>query len=80
MKIADVKGSVPAELLRYVKVDPSEFKALRDELGLSNKECAAAISRTLARVSELTNSKGASMEVYERVSTQWREFAATKAK
>lgn len=62
---------------RYMHVDPSEFLAVKQELGLSSKECAAAIGRTLSRVSELTKSKGASRAIYENWVAQLNAFRAS---
>jgi hypothetical protein len=62
--------------LRNIKIGPEQFAALKNELQMSNKEVAEAIGRTLARVSELTHSKGASAAIYESFETAvraWRE-------
>lgn len=56
-------------------IEPAQFAALRDELGLTNKEFALAIDRTPARVSELTYSKGASIDTWEWVEKAVREYA-----
>lgn len=74
-----VTMEIPRSMLRYFPVEPTEFLKLKQELGLTNKECADAIGRTVSRVSELTHSKGASRLVYERVEPAWRAFAAKKA-
>lgn len=71
-----VTVTIPRTMLRYLPVEPSEFAALKAELGLSNKEIAEAIGRTLSRVSELTNSKGASRLVFEQFETAVRAYAA----
>jgi DNA-binding transcriptional regulator YiaG len=74
-------GSQPVEATvdspggrRLPHVEPEQFKALRDELKMSNKDMAAAIGRTLARVSELTTSQGASIETWNRVEKQMRDW------
>lgn len=61
---------------RLPHVDAKQFAALRDELKLSNKQVAEAIGRTLARVSELTYSQGASIQTWERYEKEVREYAA----
>lgn len=61
---------------RYVSVPPEQFLELKTKYGLSSKDMAEAIGRTLSRVSELTKSKGASRAVFERVEAQvieWRK-------
>lgn len=71
-----VEASVDGPGRRLPHVEPAQFAALRDELGMSNKEVAEAIGRTLARVSELTHSQGASIQTWERFETDvraWRE-------
>lgn len=71
----ETQAETPASR-RRIHVDPSEFMALKNELQMSNKEIAQAIERTLARVSELTVSKGASVEIFERYEQavrSWRE-------
>lgn len=59
---------------RLEHVPPERFKALQTELGLSNKQVAAAIGRTLSRVSELTHSKGASINIYNAFETALRNY------
>lgn len=62
-------------------VEPAEFAAVRDRLGLRNKEVAAALAAagmgaTLSRVTELTHSKGSSRDLftkYEAALATWRE-------
>lgn len=61
---------------KYVAVPPEEFLKLKTDNGLSSKDMAEAIGRTLSRVSELTKSKGASRAVFERVQTQIAEWKA----
>lgn len=71
-----VNVTIPRRMLRFIPVEPSEFARVKSELGMSNKEVAEAIGRTLSRVSELTNSKGASQLVFDRYVqdlTTWRE-------
>jgi hypothetical protein len=68
--------TVPRRFLRFIPVEPSEFARVKTELGMSNKNVAEAIGRTLSRVSELTNSKGASQLVFDQyvaALTAWRE-------
>lgn len=65
---------------RLEHVEPAVFAALRDELGLTNKECAAAneaagLGSTLSRITELTASKGASSAILARVDAAWRDYA-----
>ena len=74
-----VTMEIPRSMLRYFPVEPTEFLKLKQELGLTNKECADAIGRTVSRVSELTHSKGASRAIYETVEPKWRAFAEAKA-
>lgn len=57
--------TVPRDFLRYLPVEPSAFKAEVAARGLTSKDVAAAIGRTLSRVSELTHSKGASRLIFE---------------
>ncbi len=69
----------PREKLEHV--EPAAFKAVRDELGMSNKEVAAALEAagmgcTLSRVTELTHSKGSSSRLFEQFKAalaSWRE-------
>lgn len=54
---------------RKEHVEPAEFAAVRDRLGLRNKEVAAALAAagmgaTLSRVTELTHSKGSSRDLF----------------
>lgn len=65
LTIEDLSAEDLNRVMRFVHVDPSEFLKVKTELGLSSKECAAAIGRTLSRVSELTKSKGSSRAIYE---------------
>jgi len=66
---------------KQAHAEPTEFAKLRDGLGMSNKDCAAAqeaagLGSTLSRVTELTHSKGASQAMFEKVKeawTTWRE-------
>lgn len=63
------------------KVEPARFAALRDELGMSNKQCAAAneaagLGATLSRITELTHSKGAGEPTFLKVEAAWRDWAA----
>lgn len=56
---------------RAEHVEPAEFAAVRDRLGLANKEVAAALAAagmgsTLSRVTELTHSKGSSRQLFEK--------------
>lgn len=60
---------------RLEHVDPTQFAALRDELGLSNKQVAEAIGRTLSRVSELTKSQGASINTWQAYEQSLRSYA-----
>lgn len=76
----EVIREVDESFLRHLPVDPSAFAAIRDELGLSNKQTAEAIGRTLSRVSELTKTKGASMQVLERFETDLRAWAEAHPK
>jgi hypothetical protein len=69
---------------RLEHVEPAVFAALRDKLGLTNKECAAAneaagLGSTLSRITELTASKGASSAILAKVTAAWQDYAA-KAK
>lgn len=66
--------TVRRSLLRFIPVEPEKFAEVKSELGLSNKEVAEAIGRTLSRVSELTNSKGASQLVFDRYVADLRAF------
>lgn len=69
-------GSKP----RGEHIEPAQFAALRDELGLSNKEVSAVLlasemGNTLSRVTELTHSKGGSASLFARYTTAlnaWR--------
>lgn len=75
-------AAAPREKLEHV--EPAKFAELRDELGLTNKECAAAqedagLGFTLSRVTELTHSKGASAAMFAKVEAAWRDYAAKKA-
>lgn len=72
--------TVPRAYLRHLPVEPSEFARVRDELGLSNKNVSEAIGRTLSRVSELTNSKGASQLIFEDYSAKLAEWRAANPK
>jgi predicted DNA-binding transcriptional regulator YafY len=71
---------------RLEKAEPKRFADLRDALGLTNKECAAALEaagmgHTLSRVTELTHSKGASTRLFGQVEKAWTDYAkALKAK
>lgn len=65
--------------------EPALFAALRDELGMTNKELAAAsaeagLGSTLSRMTELTHSKGASMAMFQRVEKAWRSWAKAHRK
>jgi hypothetical protein len=61
-------------------VEPAQFAAVRDRLGLSNKEVSAALlaagmGNTLSRVTELTHSKGGSATLlgkYTEALETWR--------
>lgn len=60
---------------------PTMFAELRDGLGMTNKEAAAAseaagLGSTLSRMTELTHSKGASAAMYERVKAAWVQWRA----
>lgn len=71
-----VEATADAGGRRLPHVEPTQFAALRDELKMSNKQVAEAIGRTLARVSELTYSQGASIQTWERFEKDvraWRE-------
>ncbi len=73
------RSTGPREKLEHV--DPAQFKAVRDELGFSNKEvsealAAAGVGSTLSRVTELTHSKGGSSRLFEQfkaILAAWRE-------
>jgi len=66
-------------------VEPKAFADLRDGLGLTNKEAAAAnaeagLGSTLSRITELTHSKGASKAIFEKVEAAWTSYAASLKK
>lgn len=78
-----VEQTTPAQSAgraRLEHIEPAQFAALRDELGLSNKQVAEAIGRTLSRVSELTNSQGASINTWTSYEQSLREYAANMPK
>lgn len=83
-KAAKSKAAAPATerapRVRLEQVAPEQFKALRDELGLTNKQCAeanlaAGLGSTLSRITELTHSKGSTIRIYEKVEQAWRSYA-----
>jgi colicin import membrane protein len=68
-------------------VEPEEFAAVRDRLGLSNKQVADALidvvgakpgePPTLSRVTELTHSKGSSRPLFVKYETALVKYAKT---
>lgn len=63
------------------KAPPERFRELRDELAMTNKECAAAseaagLGHTLSRMTELTSSKGATVAMFAQVEAAWRAWRA----
>lgn len=82
---AQQRAAVSAPRQRLEQVAPAEFAKLRDELGLTNKECAAAnaeagLGSTLSRITELTHSKGASTAIFDKVKAAWTSYAETLKK
>lgn len=67
-------GASKTPRVKLQHIEPSQFAELRDELGFSNKDVAAAIGRTLSRVSELTHSQGASIRVWESYEAALRAY------
>lgn len=72
--------TVSKSMLRYLPVEPSAFKAEVTARELTSKQVAAAIGRTLSRVSELTHSKGASRLIFEEFVTKLDAFVAAQPK
>lgn len=64
------------KLLSVERIAPAEFAAVRDGLHPSNKEVAAAIGKSMSRVSELTTSQGASRVKYDDFVMALVAFAA----
>ncbi len=70
-QVAEAKA--PREKREHV--EPARFAQVLADLGLSRKEAAAAIGRSLSRISELTHSQGASITTYEAFVKACTEYA-----
>jgi hypothetical protein len=73
-----------AERVKKEHVEPREFARVRDELGLSNKEVIAALAGvvgagpdgpTASRITELTHSKGSSIDLFNLYEPALRRYA-----
>ncbi len=72
----EAKAEAKAPREKREHVEPARFAQVLTDLGLSRKEAASAIGRSLSRISELTKSQGGSMAIFESFKRSCEEYVA----